>query len=229
MLLLNWYVQVEYGGFYQVVVKGIYKKYGMDVIIKMGGLQVNNMQILVVGQVDFSMGYDFMVMKGIEQGLLLVIVGMFFQFDLQGMMMYDDVSSLGGLKSKIILVVGLGQLSWWLWFKFKYGYIDVQFKVYIFNLQFFFVDFNIVQQVYFLFELFQVDKVGVKSKFFFFVSEGYLFYGIIIVMLQKIVVIKFDLVQCFVKVIVEGWKSYLEDLVLVNVFIKVDNKNMGDE
>jgi NitT/TauT family transport system substrate-binding protein len=67
-LLSNWYAQAEHGGFYQAVAKGIYKKYGMDVTIKMGGPQVNNMQILVAGQADFSMGYDFAVMKGIEQG-----------------------------------------------------------------------------------------------------------------------------------------------------------------
>jgi len=36
-LLSNWYAQAEHGGFYQAVAKGIYKKYGMDVTIKMGG------------------------------------------------------------------------------------------------------------------------------------------------------------------------------------------------
>ena len=112
-LLSNWYAQAEHGGFYQAVAKGIYKKYGMDVTIKMGGPQVNNMQLLVAGQADFSMGYDFTVMKGIEQGLPLVTVGTSFQSDLQGMMTHDDVSGLGGLKNKTILVAGSGQASWW--------------------------------------------------------------------------------------------------------------------
>ena len=89
-LLSNWYAQAEHGGFYQAVAKGIYKKYGMDVTIKMGGPQVNNMQILLAGQADFSMGYDFSVLKGVEQGLPLVTVATSFQSDLQGMLTHGD-------------------------------------------------------------------------------------------------------------------------------------------
>jgi len=39
--MTNWYAQAEHGGFYQAVATGIYKKYGLDVTIKMGGPQVN--------------------------------------------------------------------------------------------------------------------------------------------------------------------------------------------
>ena len=38
--MTNWYAQAEHGGFYQAVAQGIYKKYGLDVTIKMGGPQV---------------------------------------------------------------------------------------------------------------------------------------------------------------------------------------------
>lgn len=228
-LLSNWYAQAEHGGFYQAVAKGIYKKYGMDVTIKMGGPQVNNMQILVAGQADFSMGYDFTVLKGIEQGLPLVTVGTSFQSDLQGMMTHEDVTSLGGLKNKTILVAGSGQSSWWPWLKAKYGYTDAQSKAYTFNLQPFFADPNIAQQAYPSSELFQADNAGVKSKFFLFASEGYPPYGTTIVTLQKTVATKPDLVQRFVKATAEGWKSYLEDPAPANALIKADNKNMSDE
>ena len=33
----NWLAQAEHGGFYQAVATGIYKKYGLDVTVKMGG------------------------------------------------------------------------------------------------------------------------------------------------------------------------------------------------
>ncbi|TWC68408.1 NitT/TauT family transport system substrate-binding protein [Herbaspirillum sp. SJZ099] len=228
-LLSNWYAQAEHGGFYQAVAKGIYKKYGMDVTIKMGGPQVNNMQILVAGQADFSMGYDFTVMKGVEQGLPLVTVGTSFQSDLQGMMTHDDVGSLGGLKNKTILVAGSGQASWWPWLKSKYGYTDAQSKAYTFNLQPFFADPNIAQQAYPSSELFQADKAGAKSKFFLFANDGYPPYGTTIITLQKTVAARPDLVQRFVKATAEGWKSYLEDPAPANALIKQDNKNMSDE
>ena len=43
----NWYAQAEHGGFYQAVAEGIYRKHGLDVEIRMGGPQVNGLQILV--------------------------------------------------------------------------------------------------------------------------------------------------------------------------------------
>ena len=34
--MTNWFAQAEHGGFYQAVATGIYKKYGLDVTVKMG-------------------------------------------------------------------------------------------------------------------------------------------------------------------------------------------------
>ena len=48
-LMTNWYAQAEHGGFYQAVATGLYKKAGLDVTIKMGGPQVNGMQLLAAG------------------------------------------------------------------------------------------------------------------------------------------------------------------------------------
>ena len=44
--LTNWYAIAEHGGFYQAITQGLYKKAGLDVTLKMGGPQVNGMQIL---------------------------------------------------------------------------------------------------------------------------------------------------------------------------------------
>ncbi|MCB2032885.1 MAG: ABC transporter substrate-binding protein, partial [Ottowia sp.] len=44
--MTNWYAQAEHGGFYQAVAEGLYKKAGLDVSIKMGGPQVNILQLM---------------------------------------------------------------------------------------------------------------------------------------------------------------------------------------
>ena len=89
--LTSWFAQAEHGGFYQAKATGLYEKAGLDVTIKMGGPQVNGMQLLLAGETDFMMGYDLQVLKAIEQGLPVTTVGTSFQFDLQGMMTHDDV------------------------------------------------------------------------------------------------------------------------------------------
>ena len=98
--LTSWYAQAEHGGFYQAIATGLYKKHGLDVTIKMGGPQVNGMQLLMAGQADVIMGYDFQALKAIEQGMPVVTVATSFQRDLQGMLTHEDVASLAGLKGK---------------------------------------------------------------------------------------------------------------------------------
>ena len=227
--MTSWYAQAEHGGFYQALAKGLYKKHGLDVTIKMGGPQVNGMQLMMAGQADMHMGYDFQVLKSLEQGLTPVTVATSFQHDLQGLLVHEDVKSLGDLKGKTILVATAGRSSWWPWMRQKYGYAEEQVRPYTFNLQPFLADKNLAQQAYMSSEPFQAEKAGVKARFFLFARDGFPPYGTTIVATQKIVKEKPDVVQRFVRASMEGWKGYLEDPAAANELIKKDNPNMKDD
>ena len=134
-LLTNWTAQAEQGGFYEAQATGLYKKAGLDVAIKMGGPQVNGMQLLLAGNVDAIMGYDFQLLQTVQKGLPAVAVAATFQYDFQGIMAHDDVKSLGDLKGKTILVSTSGQTTWWPWLSKRFGYTMDQVKPYTFNLQ----------------------------------------------------------------------------------------------
>ena len=227
--MTSWYAQAEHGGFYQALAKGLYKKYGLDVTIRMGGPQVNGMQLMMAGQADMHMGYDFQVLKSIEQGLTPVTVATSFQHDLQGLLAHEDVKSLGDLKGKTILVATAGRSSWWPWMRQKYGYAEEQVRPYTFNLQPFLADQNLAQQAYMSSEPFQAEKAGVKARFFLFARDGFPPYGTTIVATQRLVKEKPDVVQRFVRASMEGWKGYLEDPAAANELIKKDNPNMKDD
>jgi NitT/TauT family transport system substrate-binding protein len=185
--LTSWYAQAEHGGFYQAVATGIYKKYGLDVNIRMGGPQVNGVQILSSGQADFLMGYDLQVLKSVETGVPITTVAASFQSELQGMMTHDDVKSLADLKSRTVLVSTSGRTTWWPWLKNKYQLTEEQSRVYTFNLQPFFADPRSAQQAYASSEVFFANKGGVKTRFFLFADDGYPPYGTTIVAMQKTV------------------------------------------
>jgi len=227
--MTSWYAQAEHGGFYQAIAKGLYKKHGLDVTIKMGGPQVNGMQLMMAGQADMHMGYDFQVLKSLEQGLTPVTVATSFQHDLQGLLVHEDVKSLGDLKGKTILVATAGRSSWWPWMRQRYGYAEEQVRPYTFNLQPFLADKNLAQQAYMSSEPFQAEKAGVKARFFLFARDGFPPYGTTIVATQKIVKEKPDVVQRFVRASMEGWKGYMEDPAAANELIKKDNPNMKDD
>ena len=228
-MLTSWYAQAEHGGFYQAVATGIYKKYNLDVTIKMGGPQVNGMQILAAGQTDFLMSYDFSVLKAIEAGIPAVTVGTSFQYDLQGLLTHDDVPNLGSLKGKTIFVATAGRSNWWPWLKGKYNYAEEQTKPYTFNPQPFVADKSSAMQAYMSSEPFAVQNLGVKARFHLFAHDGYPPYGTTIVAMKKTADERPDVVQRFVRASVEGWKSYMANPGPANELIKKDNPNMKDE
>jgi NitT/TauT family transport system substrate-binding protein len=227
--LTSWYAQAEHGGFYQALATGLYKKHGLDVTIRMGGPQVQGMQLMLAGQADMHMGYDFQVLKTLEAGGDPVTVATSFQHDLQGLMTHDDVKSLADLKSKTILVATAGRTSYWPWLKTKFGYTEDQVRPYTFNLQPFFADKNIAQQGYMSSEPFQAQKQGVKAKFFLFAHDGFPPYGSTMVATQKLVKEKPDAVKRFVQASLEGWRSYMQNPAAGNALIKKDNPNMQDD
>jgi NitT/TauT family transport system substrate-binding protein len=227
--LTSWFAQAEHGGFYQAKATELYKKAGLDVTIKMGGPQVNGMQLLLGGEADIMMGYDFQVLNGVSKGLPVITVGTSFQKDLQGMMTHADVKDLGDLKGKTILIAAAGRTSWWPWVQHKFGYTDSQLQPYTFNLQPFFASDNIAQQSYPSSEPFQAIQKGVPVNFFLFADYGYPPYGTTMVTTTKFVAEHPDVVRRFVKASLEGWKSYLQgDPTPGNKLIKVDNPNMSD-
>lgn len=226
--ITTWFAQAEHGGLYQAVATGIYKKHGLDVTVKMGGPQVNGVQLLLANQADFIMNYDFAILQGVEKGFPLVTVAAPFQFDLQGLMTHDDVPNLGALKDKTILVAGTGTTYWWPWFKAKYGYTDAQMRPYTFNLQPFFADKSIAQQAFPSSEPYQAQLKGVKTKFFLFSAEGYPPYTQALTTTQKMINEKPDMVARFVRASMEGWKSFLDNPAPAAELIKKDNPNMTD-
>jgi NitT/TauT family transport system substrate-binding protein len=228
--MTNWYAQAEHGGFYQAVATGIYKKYGLDVTIKMGGPQVNIMQMLGAGQTDCIMGSsDLQIIRARSNGLPVVTLAASFQKDPQVLIAHEDVKKFEDMKGKTILIASSAREGYWLWLKNKYGFADEQTKPYTFNIQPFVADKNTVQQGYLTSEPFAVQKAGVKANTFLFADQGWPAYSTTISCLEETVKTKPKAMEAFVKGTMEGWKSFLADPAPASALIKKDNPNMTDE
>jgi NitT/TauT family transport system substrate-binding protein len=228
--MTNWYAQAEHGGFYQAVATGIYKKYGLDVTVKMGGPQVNIMQLMAAGQADCIMGSsDLQMMIARSGGLPVVTVAASFQKDPQVLIAHEDVNSFEEMKGKTILIAPSAQRGYWLWLKGKYGFTDAQARPYTFNIQPFVADKNAVQQGYLTSEPFAIQKAGIKAKAFLFADQGWASYATTISCMDDTVKNRSKAVAAFVRGTMEGWKSYLADPAPGNASIRKDNPNMTDE
>jgi NitT/TauT family transport system substrate-binding protein len=229
VFLTNWYAQAEHGGFYQAVAEGTYRKHGLDVDVKMGGPQVNVVQLLVGGQADLVMGYDLQTIKLIEQGLPVVTVGATFQKDPAVLIAHPDVKSLPDLKARTLLIGQASETTFWPWLKAKYGFTDDQKRPYAFSVQQFLVDKNVAQQGYATSEPYSIEKGGVKPVVFLLADAGYPPYAQTIVTTRKMLQEKPDLVRKFLQATAEGWRSYLKNPAPGNALIKKANPQMEDE
>ncbi|MEO7392932.1 MAG: ABC transporter substrate-binding protein [Ramlibacter sp.] len=228
--MTNWYAQAEHGGFYQAVANGTYKKYGLDVTVKMGGPQVNIFQLMAAGQADCVMASsDLQSMIVRSGGVPMVTVAAVFQKDPQVLIAHEDVKGFEDMKGKTILISPTAKVGYWLWLKAKYGLQDSQTRPYTFNIQPFVADKDAVQQGYLTSEPFAIQKAGVKANAFLFADFGWPSYATTVSCMDDTVKNRSKAVAAFVRGTMEGWKSYLADPAPGNALIKKDNPNMTDE
>ncbi len=230
--MTNWYAQAEHGGFYQAQARGLYKAAGLDLTLKMGGPQVNGMQLLAAGQTDCFMGYDVQTMKAWEQGIPVVTVAAAFQKDAAVLIGHPGVvDKLEDLKGKTLLIGAASQTSFWPWLKARYGLQDSQIRPYTFNIQPFVADKNIVQQGYLSSEPYAIEKeAGFKPRVFLLSDFGWPPYSTTIVCMEKTVRERPQAVAAFVRASMQGWKDYLRgDPAAANAMIKRDNPAMTDD
>ena len=228
----NWYAQAEHGGFYQALAAGLYKKEGLDVTLKMGGPQINTMQLLAAGQTDCVMGYDMQTFSAWEQGVNAVTVATSFQKDPLVLIGHPEVfKRMEDLKGKTILISPAGFTVQWPWLRDKYGLDDRQRRPYNFSIQPFIADKNVVQQGYLSSEPYAIEKEAkFKPTAFLLSDHGWPPYAQTIVCMEKTVKQRPQAVAAFVKASMLGYKAYLQgNPAAANALIKRDNPAMTDD
>jgi NitT/TauT family transport system substrate-binding protein len=223
----NWYAQAEHGGYYQALAEGIYRKHGLEVEIRMGGPQVNVLQLLLAGQMDVVMGDDLQTLKAVEGGLPLVTIGTTFQRDPVALIAHPGVSRLEDLKARTIFVGQASESTYWPWLKARYGFRDAQKKRYNFSIQPFLVDRSSATQGYVTSEPFTIEQAGVKPVVFLLGNSGYPPYGQTLVTTRNAVAKNAEALRRFLQASAEGWKSYLDNPAPGNALIVRDNPQIS--
>jgi NitT/TauT family transport system substrate-binding protein len=230
----NWRAQAEHGGFYLAVANGIYKKYGIECDVRMGGPQQNPSQLLLGGRVDMIMSNSFEAINYAREGLPFLCIASIFQKDPQVLISHPGVGNdkLEDLKGKPILVGAGGRTSYWPFLKAKFGYTDEQVRPYTFNMAPFLADKTISQQGFLSSEPFAIMKAGVNPVVHLLADAGFDNYQTTINISKKMVEDKKDVVQRFVTASLEGWAEYMKGgpaIEAANAMIKKDNPDMDDE
>lgn len=225
----DWFAQAEHGGFYQAVAEGIYRRYGLDVTIRMGGPQVNGLQLLAAGQLDVVLADALQVLSAAEQSVPVIAIAATFQKNPTVIIAHPGVAKLEDLKGKPIAVSAASNTTFWPWLKQRYGFTDDQKRPYAFSVQPFLVDARLSQQGFATSEPYSVEKAGVKPVVFLLAEQGYPPYSEVLAVRRDAITQRADVLARFVRASAEGWKSYLSNPAAGNALIKRDNPQMSDE
>ena len=225
----DWLAQAEHGGFYQALVEGTYRKYGLDVDIRMGGPQVNGLQVLAAGQFDVAMADALQVMSAIEQNVPLVAFAATFQKNTTVLIAHPGVRRIEDLKGKPVALAAAGNTTFWPWLRQKYGFTDSQKRPYGFSVQPFLADRTLSQQGFATSEPFSIEKAGVRPVVFLLADYGYPPYSEALVVTQKTLRDRRDALERFLRASAEGWRSYLANPAPGDTLIKQANPQMTDD
>ncbi len=229
----NWRAQSEHGGFYQALVDGTYKRYGLDVTIQQGGPQINARLLLAAGRVDFAMGANTIQMfEAVTQNVPVVTVASMFQIDPVVFMSHPGagLDRFEDLPKATAFIAADMRASVWRWLKQTYGFRDDKTKPYGFNSAPFIADKNAIQQGFLTSEPYEIERQGgFKPNVFLLPDFGYDSYSTTIEARAETIEKNADLVQRFVDASIIGWMNYIYgDTAATNAAIKRDNPEMSD-
>lgn len=228
---IDWVAEAEYGGYYQALATGLYAKRGLAVTIRQGGPQVNQMQLMMAGRLDFNLGGGRAI-EFAQQDLPFVAIAAIFQKDPAVLIAHPDMGndSFPALRGKPIMISGDTRAGWWRFLAAKFGYTDNQIRTYSFNLAPFLADKGAIQQGYLGSEPFSIKQAaGFEPVVLLIADAGYPGYANIVATSNKLIADKPDLVQRFINASIEGWQSYLDgDPAPAHNLIKADNPEMTD-
>lgn len=225
----DWLAQAEHGGFYQAVAEGIYEKHGLDVTIKMGGPQVNGLQLLAAGQLDVAMADGLQVINAVEHDVPLVAIAATFQKNPTAIIAHPGVAKLEDLRGKPIAIASAANTTFWPWLVARFGFEDGQKRPYAFSVQPFLADKTLSQQGFATSEPFSIEKGGIKPMVFLLADFGYPPYSEALVVRRDTLAKRADVLARFVRASAEGWKSYLANPAPGNALIKKANPQISDE
>jgi NitT/TauT family transport system substrate-binding protein len=228
---IDWLAEAEYGGYYQALATGLYARHGLTVTIRQGGPQVNQMQFMMAGRLDFDLGGGRAI-EFAQQNLPFVAIAAIFQKDPSVLIAHPGTGddSFAALRGKPIMISGDTRAGWWRFLAAKFGYSDSQIRTYSFNLAPFLASNDAIQQGYLGSEPFSIEqKAGFKPVVLLIADAGYPGYANIVTTSSKLIAERPDVVQRFVDASIEGWYSYLDgDPSPAHKLIKADNPEMTD-
>jgi NitT/TauT family transport system substrate-binding protein len=225
-LALNWFPEAEHGGFYAAQADGIYKAAGLDIKLLPGGPGVPVLQQVATGRVDFGVSNADEVLIARSQGVPVVAVLAPIQTSPRVIMVHEEsgIKSLADLKDLTLAIEPQAPFANFL--KKKLPLTNVRFVPYTGSVAPFVADKKWAQQAYGISEPFVAQGKGAKPVNLYVSDLGYNPYTSVLVVSEKTLKERPELVRKMVQASRDGWIRYLENAAGADSLMKKANSQL---
>ncbi|QQS06541.1 MAG: ABC transporter substrate-binding protein [Fibrobacterota bacterium] len=225
-IALNWFAEAEHGGFYAAQAAGLYKAAGLEVKLLPGGPGVPVLQQVATGRVDFGVSNADEVLIARSQGVPVVAVLAPIQTSPRVIMVHQEsgIKTLADLKDLTLAIEPQAPFANFL--KRKLPLTNVRFVPYTGSVAPFVADKKWAQQAYGISEPFVAQGKGAKPVNLYVSELGYNPYTSVLVVSEKTLKEKPDLVKKMVQASREGWTKYLENAKGADKLMKKANSQL---
>ncbi|MFZ6177232.1 ABC transporter substrate-binding protein [Nannocystis pusilla] len=229
-IALNWFPEVEHGGYFAALVHGYYKEEGLDVELVPGRPDAPVLPQVAAGRVDFGVADASEILLARAQGAPVVALVPGLQKSPRCMMVHE-ASGITDLKD---LQAGSVQLSvrepFASFLRAEYRWPEaVQVVPYSGSVAPFLLDPKAVQQAYVFSEPIIAESQGAKVRCVLVADLGFNPYASVLVTSESLLASRPELVARVIAATLRGWEQYLRDPSAANAEIRARNTELSPE
>jgi len=228
-LALNWYPEVEHGGFIAAETQGLYHTEKLDVELVPGGPGAPQLVIteLAAERILFAVSDADNVVKARSSGLPIVALLAPLQNSPRCIMVHA-ASGFKTLEDLADIELAISEARpFALWMKKKLPLKNVQLIPFGGSVGEFLLKQEFAQQAFVFSEPFTAKEQGSDPQTMMVSDIGFNPYASVLITTEKTILEQPDLVRSIVSASVAGWEKYLADPVTTNAAIHVMNKSMS--
>ncbi len=208
-LALNWFPEVEHGGFYAALVHGYFQQLGLKVEILGGGPDAPVFQRVATAAVEFGVTNADDVLSARAREAPVVALMAPYQINPRCIMVHAN-SGIGRIEDIENMTLALSQRpAFSHYLRKKFPFAGVTIVPYLGNVTQFLADPDFGQQGYIFSEPFVARSKGGDPIALLVADTGFNPYGSVLIANEAIIAERQEVVSAMVQASVQGWEQYL--------------------
>lgn len=226
-IALNWFPEVEHGGYYEAVRKGFYAEEGLEVEILPGGPGAAVVQRVASGEVDYGVENADKVLFGRAAGTAVVALFAPLQISPHCVIVHEEagIKSLDELRDATLAVSPNAAFGAFL--KARLSLANVAIVPYSGSVAQFLTDPRFAQQGYLFSEPLVARRAGARPRAFLIADLGFNPYSSLLITHERTVSERADIAEKLVRASRKGWDSYCDSPAETNRYIHSLNANLA--